>query len=101
MPRKIRTTIEIIDVKAKPSHINEKGIQIEGIVMISVKIRYGKKYQWTKAFGFLPKDLKNFNLEDFKVKIYEESRIWIQENDLQAEALKKLKASKSEPIYLD
>lgn len=98
---KARTTIEILDVKVQPSHVNRKGVQVEGLVMISIKVRYGKKYEWNKAYGFLPKDLKNFDLEDLKVRVYEESRTWIQEKDLQAVALKKLKATENETIYLD
>lgn len=100
MPRQARTQIIITDVKANPSHVNEKGIQVEGIIIVGVKVKCGK-YNWTKAYGFSDKQLKNFTLDAFKVRIYEESRVWLKEKQFEEQVLHALKDTKGEIIYLD
>lgn len=99
--RSIKTQMSITDIQAEPGHTNEKGIYIEGFIIIAVKVNYGKKYNWNKAYRIMQKEVDQFTLDEFKKRIYQESRIWIKEKDLEADVLKKLKGTKNEIVYLD
>jgi hypothetical protein len=100
MARQTKTKLTILDIQAFPGHTNEKSIYIEGQIVIGVRVEYGK-YKWNKAYRILQKELDQFSLDEFKVRIYQESRIWIKEKDLETDVLKKLKGTKNETVYLD
>jgi hypothetical protein len=99
--RQAKTKMTVTDIQTNPGHTNEKGIYIEGYVIIAVKVEYGKKYSWNKAYRILQKEIDQFSLDEFKERIYKESRKWIIEKNLEADVMKKLKGTKNETVLLD
>lgn len=98
---KAKTKMTITDIQAQPGHTNEKGIYLEGYIIIAVKVDYGRKYSWNKAYRILQKEIDQFSLDEFKKRIYQESRKWIVEKDLEADVMKKLKGAKNQAVLLD
>lgn len=98
---KAKTTMTVTDIQVQQGHTSPKGLYIEGQIIIAVKVDYGKKYSWKKAYRILQKEIDQFTLEEFKKRIYQESRIWITEKDLEADVLRKLKGTKNETVFLD
>lgn len=100
LPNHGRTTMLISDIQTNPGHTNDKGIYIKGTVIIAVIVKYAG-FEWKRAYQIMQEELDQFTLDEFKKRIYQESRIWIKEKELEADVLDKLKASKNEAVYLD
>lgn len=100
MPRKARTKMTITDVQTITGHTNDKGIYIQGQIVLAVKVEYSK-YTFSKAYRIMQTEIDKFNLNEFKERIYRESRIWIKEKDFEQEVMKKLKGTKNETVFLD
>lgn len=100
MPRIARTKLTVTDIQTSVGHTNEKGLYIAGQMIIAIRVEY-KRWKWLKAYRIIEDDLKAFNMDEFKKRIYAESRIWIKEKEFQEATLKKLKNIKGEQIFLD
>lgn len=100
LPGHGRTRLKVTDVVAKPGHHNDKGIYINGEVIIAVQVNYGN-YEWKKAYRIMQSEIDQFTFDEFKKRIYQESRIWIKEKDLEVDVLGKLKGTQNKTVYLD